>query len=67
VQAAWETGDNWPVSGEVDVLEGVNDEGPNLSSLHTNYGCTMPPVDQRPMSGGYVLAGVVVWRSLTSS
>jgi hypothetical protein len=50
--AAWETGDNWPTTGEVDIVEGVNDQAPNLSSLHTNHGCTMPAASQRPMSGG---------------
>ncbi|KAF8495173.1 endo-beta-glucanase [Russula emetica] len=39
-----ELGDNWPYGGEVDVLEGVNDQEPNVSSLHTSPGCTMPEV-----------------------
>ncbi|EJD00853.1 laminarinase [Fomitiporia mediterranea MF3/22] len=48
--AAWETLDSdWPASGEVDVLEGVNDESPNASTLHTSPGCTMP--DDRAMTG----------------
>jgi len=40
--AIWENGDNWPYGGEVDILEGVNDQVPNTSSLHTGPGCTMP-------------------------
>lgn len=40
--AFWETGANWPFGGELDIYEGVNDQGPNLSSLHTSQGCTMP-------------------------
>ncbi|KDQ51417.1 glycoside hydrolase family 16 protein [Jaapia argillacea MUCL 33604] len=40
--AAWETGPNWPDSGEVDIVEGVNDESPNASTLHTSPNCTMP-------------------------
>ncbi|KAG5635792.1 hypothetical protein DXG03_005240, partial [Asterophora parasitica] len=28
--------------GEIDILEGVNDQGPNAATLHTNAGCTMP-------------------------
>ncbi|KAH9049268.1 endo-beta-glucanase [Lactarius deliciosus] len=40
--AIWELGDNWPNGGEVDIVEGVNDQMPNLSSLHTSPGCTMP-------------------------
>ncbi|KAI0059352.1 2 beta-glucanase [Artomyces pyxidatus] len=50
--AIWELGPNWPNGGEVDILEGVNDEAPNTSTLHTSAGnthaslvlpgCTMP-------------------------
>jgi len=47
--AAWETGPNWPDGGEVDIVEGVNDQSPNLSSLHTSPGCTMP--DGRAQTG----------------
>lgn len=28
--------------GEIDILEGVNDQGPNYATLHTTSGCTMP-------------------------
>ncbi|KAG0701161.1 glycoside hydrolase family 16 protein [Suillus ampliporus] len=37
-----EVGANWPNEGEVDILEGVNDQTPNRCSLHTSAGCTMP-------------------------
>ncbi|KAF7298826.1 putative glycosidase C21B10.07 [Mycena indigotica] len=41
--AVWETDeDSWPRGGEVDILEGVNDQGPNQITLHTSPGCTMP-------------------------
>ncbi|KAI0820859.1 laminarinase [Trametes gibbosa] len=40
--ALWEVGADWPNQGEIDVLEGVNDQSPNQSTLHTNSGCTMP-------------------------
>ncbi|KAA1476410.1 2 beta-glucan [Dentipellis sp. KUC8613] len=40
--AVWELGDNWPNEGEVDIVEGVNDQPPNASTLHTTAGCTMP-------------------------
>lgn len=41
--AAWETLESdWPASGEVDVVEGVNDGAPNQSTLHTSGGCTIP-------------------------
>ncbi|KAF9445869.1 glycoside hydrolase family 16 protein [Macrolepiota fuliginosa MF-IS2] len=33
----------WPNGGGlVDMLEGVNDQTPNVVTLHTNEGCTMP-------------------------
>ncbi|KAI0274329.1 endo-beta-glucanase [Russula aff. rugulosa BPL654] len=47
--AIWELGDNWPDGGEVDIVEGVNDQVPNASSLHTGPGCTMP--QSRPETG----------------
>ncbi|KAJ6582244.1 hypothetical protein B0H19DRAFT_984373 [Mycena capillaripes] len=41
--AIWETNEaNWPAGGEVDILEGVNDQGTDQVTLHTSPGCTMP-------------------------
>ncbi|KAI0759554.1 laminarinase [Trametes elegans] len=40
--ALWEVGADWPNQGEIDVVEGVNDQTPNQSTLHTNAGCTVP-------------------------
>jgi len=41
--AIWETMEtNWPEGGEIDIVEGVNDQGPNSVTLHTTEGCTMP-------------------------
>ena len=34
----WEVGSNWPHDGEIDILEGVNDVGPNAVTLHTGRG-----------------------------
>jgi len=41
--AFWTNANNasWPEGGEIDILEGVNDEGPNGSVLHTSTQCTM--------------------------
>lgn len=41
--AFWTFGDNWPLQGEIDVLEGVNDQQTNKITLHTGPGCTMKP------------------------
>ncbi|KAF8803219.1 glycoside hydrolase family 16 protein [Phlegmacium glaucopus] len=42
--AIWEVkGSNWPEGGEVDIVEGVNDQTANSATLHTTPGCTMPP------------------------
>ncbi|EPQ26101.1 uncharacterized protein PFL1_06309 [Pseudozyma flocculosa PF-1] len=38
------TTDRWPAGGEIDILEGANDQGPrNLASLHTLHGCHITP------------------------
>ncbi|KAL5527089.1 hypothetical protein ACEPAG_5880 [Sanghuangporus baumii] len=48
--AAWETREaDWPEGGEVDIIEGVNDQEPNQSTLHTTAGCSMP--ENRTMDG----------------
>ncbi|KAI0260897.1 2 beta-glucan [Gloeopeniophorella convolvens] len=49
--AIWENGDNWPAGGEIDIVEGVNDQGSNLVTLHTSPGCSMP--SSRDMSGSH--------------
>ena len=40
--AVWEVGADWPNEGEIDIVEGVNDQSPNQVSFHTGSGCTMP-------------------------
>ncbi|TFK35124.1 glycoside hydrolase family 16 protein [Crucibulum laeve] len=43
----------WPDGGEVDIMEGVNDQWSNQATLHTGPGCTMPPYRlQTGMSNG---------------
>ncbi|KAF7314551.1 Glycoside hydrolase family 16 protein [Mycena kentingensis (nom. inval.)] len=48
--AIWETDEaSWPAGGEVDIVEGVNDQASNQMTLHTSAGCTMPV--QRDQTG----------------
>ncbi|GAO13863.1 uncharacterized protein UV8b_03905 [Ustilaginoidea virens] len=39
--AFWMFGPNWPVSGEIDIIEGVNAQAKNAITLHTKPGCTV--------------------------
>lgn len=41
--ALWtSTRGTWPTGGEIDIVEGANDQGPtNLASLHTSDGCSI--------------------------
>lgn len=39
--ALWSFGPNWPSSGEIDLLEGVNSQSSNEITLHTAEGCKM--------------------------
>ncbi|AEO54148.1 glycoside hydrolase family 16 protein [Thermothelomyces thermophilus ATCC 42464] len=39
--AFWMFGPDWPNSGEIDVVEGVNSQTSNSVSLHTGAGCTV--------------------------
>ncbi|KAG4033825.1 hypothetical protein MFRU_004g03280 [Monilinia fructicola] len=40
--AFWLLGPDWPNNGEIDIVEGVNQQIDNLMSLHTSANCTMP-------------------------
>jgi len=52
--ALWEFGSDWPNNGELDIIEGANDNpGGNLMSLHTSPGCTQP-MGGRDMKGAPV-------------
>ncbi|KIJ40103.1 glycoside hydrolase family 16 protein [Sphaerobolus stellatus SS14] len=40
--AIFTRGQNWPTHGEIDIIEGWNQETQNLMSLHTLDGCNVP-------------------------
>jgi len=47
--AYWTVGPNWPQAGEIDIIEGVNNQATNQFTLHSGDGCTLdknPPVAQ---------------------
>ena len=39
------TGPNWPSSGEIDIIEGVNAQSQNQMTMHTSQGCTLVSKD----------------------
>ena len=39
----WMVGPNWPHGGEIDILEGVNDQTNNGMTLHTGPDCKIGP------------------------
>ena len=39
--AFWMLGSNWPSNGEIDIIEGVNDQSQNQMTLHTSDGCSL--------------------------
>jgi len=39
--AWWLVGPNWPNSGEIDIIEGVNAQTADQTTLHTSNGCAM--------------------------
>ncbi|KAJ9270158.1 CAZyme family GH16 [Paecilomyces variotii] len=39
--AFWMLGSDWPNNGEIDIIEGVNDQSNNDMTLHTSDGCSI--------------------------
>lgn len=52
--AVWETQEEgWPVGGEVDIIEGVNNIGTNAATLHTSPGCSIHDSAKAGMTGTF--------------
>ncbi|KAJ5787983.1 hypothetical protein N7457_002973 [Penicillium paradoxum] len=39
--AFWMLGPDWPKNGEIDIIEGVNEQSQNQMALHTTNGCSI--------------------------
>ncbi|KAI9646866.1 hypothetical protein NHQ30_004866 [Ciborinia camelliae] len=46
--AYWLFGPNWPYSGEIDIIEGVNLAGTDSITLHTGPGCVINTAGSQP-------------------
>lgn len=40
------TGPNWPIGGEIDIIEGVHNYTNNQATIHTDSGCSIPTDDE---------------------
>ncbi|KAJ4372176.1 hypothetical protein N0V83_003949 [Neocucurbitaria cava] len=49
--AFWTVGPNWPDKGEIDILEGVNEQTNNGMTLHTGPGCSIGQDTSAQFSG----------------
>lgn len=44
-------GADWPINGEIDIIEGVNQQSSNQITLHTNAGCSIDSIDNSSFTG----------------
>jgi hypothetical protein len=51
--AFWMFGANWPAGGEIDIIEGVNNQYADSVTLHTNPGCVVS--NSNSQSGTYTI------------
>jgi len=49
--AFWTAGQNWPTDGEIDIIEGVNNQHYDQITLHTGPTCTMQYEDPGSFTG----------------
>ncbi|KIM47928.1 glycoside hydrolase family 16 protein [Hebeloma cylindrosporum] len=56
--AFWTNGPNWPLGGEIDIVEGVNDYTNNQATVHTDIGCTLASSSSNTLAiSGKVIGG----------
>jgi hypothetical protein len=56
--AFWTNGPNWPISGEIDIVEGVGTYTDNQATVHTNVGCTLASSNSTALAiSGSVIGG----------
>ncbi|KZV95608.1 hypothetical protein EXIGLDRAFT_739711 [Exidia glandulosa HHB12029] len=55
--AFWSNGPHWPTTGEVHILEGVNDQTANQATIHTRAGCTIPNTNSAVGATGRMVNG----------
>lgn len=53
--AFWMCGDDWPNNGEMDIIENINVEIENQSTLHSKDGCDMKNEDMGAFTGSWAL------------
>jgi hypothetical protein len=53
--ALWLLGPNWPNGGEIDIIEGVNVNTFDQTTLHTNDGCSMASMDPNSFTGKWAV------------
>jgi len=49
--AWWMVGPNWPNGGEIDIIEGVNTNQDDQTTLHTSFGCVMSTSNEYTFTG----------------
>lgn len=58
--AFWTNGPNWPLEGEIDIVEGVSDYTDNQATVHTGDGCTLPSNFNSPSTFSQFASGQLV-------
>jgi len=58
--AFWTNGPNWPLEGEIDIVEGVSDYTDNQATVHTGHGCTLPSNFNSPSTFSQFASGQLV-------